>query len=98
MLRQYPDTLRWRQALPPLFVLSLISLSLVSIFLPIAGLVLAGELIVYFSVMMFTGLYTAFRQRKSYLMLGLVLAIPVMHVAWGGGFLWSILTTLSNKK
>ena len=27
MLRRYPDTLRWRQALPPLFVASLIGLT-----------------------------------------------------------------------
>src|SRR5919108_4319915 len=32
MLRRYPDTLRWRQALPPLFILSLISLILLSLF------------------------------------------------------------------
>jgi len=98
MLRRYPDTLKWRQALPPLFVLSLISLLLVSIFLPILMFVLVGELFVYFSIMLIAGLYTAFRQRKPYLTLGLVLTIPVMHITWGGGFLWSILTTLSNKK
>jgi len=98
MLRRYPDTLKWRQALPPLFVLSLISLPLVSIFLPVLEFVLAGELFVYFSIMLFAGSYAAFRQRKSYLAVGLALAIPVMHITWGGGFLWSILTTLSNKK
>jgi len=98
MLRRYPDTLKWRQALPPLFVLSLIVLSPVSIFLPIAGFVLAGELFVYFSVMTIAGFYAAFRQQKPYLVLGLVLAISVMHITWGGGFLWSILTVLSNKK
>ena len=97
MLRRYPDTLRWRQALPPLFVLSLISLLLVSIFLPVLAFVLAGELFIYFSIMVIAGLYTAFRQQKPYLALGLALVIPVMHITWGCGFLWSILTTLSNK-
>ena len=98
MLRRYPDTLKWRQALPPLFVLSLIILLLVSIFLPVLAFVLAGELFIYFSIFLIAGLYAGFRQRKPYLTLGLVLTIPVMHITWGGGFLWSILTTLSNKR
>ena len=45
MLRRYPDTLRWRQVLPPLFVLSLIGLMLLSIFFPLARLALMGELV-----------------------------------------------------
>ena len=98
MLKQYPDTLKWRQALPPLFVLSLISLSLVSMFLPVLAFVLAGELFVYFTIMVVAGFYAAFRQRKPYLALGLALVIPVMHINWGGGFLWSMLVVLSNKK
>src|ERR1043165_9261324 len=43
MLRRYPDTLRWRQALPPLFVLSLLVLVVLSIFLPLATLLLVVE-------------------------------------------------------
>ncbi len=37
MLRRYPDSLRWRQALPPLFVLGLMVLAIASIWLPIAA-------------------------------------------------------------
>lgn len=96
MLRQYPDTLKWRQALPPLFVLSLIGLLLVSLFMPVSGFVLLGELLIYFSVMILAGLRAALYQRKPYLILGLPLAISVMHIIWGGGFLWSILAS-SNK-
>jgi glycosyltransferase involved in cell wall biosynthesis len=44
MLRRYPDTLRWRQALPPLFVLSLVGLILLS-FILIARILLAAELL-----------------------------------------------------
>ena len=32
MLRRYPDTLRWRQALPPLFVLGLVLLAVLGLF------------------------------------------------------------------
>ena len=97
MLRRYPDTLRWRQALPPLFVLSLIGLVVLSIFVPVARFALAGELVLYFLIMTLAGLSAAYRQKKAYLVPGLSLAILVMHITWGGGFLWSILS-LSKEK
>jgi uncharacterized membrane protein len=91
MLRRYPETLRWRQALPPLFVLSLFGLALLSTFIPLMRLLLAGEILVYFLVMFLAGLWAAYRQGRLYLAVGLPLAISIMHIAWGGGFLWSIL-------
>jgi succinoglycan biosynthesis protein ExoA len=97
MLRRYPDTLRWRQALPPLFVLSLIGLMLLSIFFPVARFALMGELFLYFSVMILAGLAAAVRQQKAYLLVGLPLAIAVMHFTWGSGFLWSILVSSKPK-
>jgi len=97
MLRRYPNTLRWRQALPPLFVLSLIGLALVSIFTPFVRFILIGELLLYFSIMILAGLYMALRQQKPYLLFGIPLAIPAMHITWGSGFLWSILTSSSKK-
>jgi glycosyltransferase involved in cell wall biosynthesis len=97
MLRRYPDTLRWRQALPPLFVLSLAVLFFVSMFVPAAGVVLSGELFVYFLVMIFAGFEMAIRLGNLYPVIGLPLVIPVMHITWGAGFLWSILG-MGNKK
>jgi glycosyltransferase involved in cell wall biosynthesis len=97
MLRRYPDTLRWRQALPPLFVVSLIVLAVLSIFVPLTRILLAGEILLYLSIMILAGFYSAFRQRKAYLIPGLPLAIPAMHIAWGSGFLWSMLTSSVQK-
>jgi hypothetical protein len=97
MLRRYPDTLRWRQALPPLFVLSLIVLTVVSIFIPFARVLLAVELVLYFTIMILAGFYAAVRQRNSYVIPGLPLAISAMHISWGSGFLWSILTSSFRK-
>jgi succinoglycan biosynthesis protein ExoA len=97
MLRRYPGTLRWRQALPPLFVISLIGLALLSIFIPLARTLLAAELFLYFSIMILAGLQVAFQQRKAYFIPGLPLAIAAMHLSWGGGFLWSILSSSSEK-
>lgn len=92
MLRRYPGTLRWRQALPPLFVLSLLSLTVLSFFVPLAGILLVGELLFYFSIMILAGFRAAVQQRKAFLVAGLPLAIAAMHISWGSGFLWSIIT------
>lgn len=91
MLRRYPQTLRWRQALPPLFVLSLLALAGLSLFLPWARILLAALLLAYFSVMFAAGAHAAVRQKTPSLLLGLPMTVPVMHLSWGGGFLWSIL-------
>ena len=93
MLRRYPDTLRWRQALPPLFVLSLAVLAFLSIFFPFARLLMAGELLIYFSIMILAGLHSAVQQRNPSLIVGLPLAIAAMHLSWGSGFLWSSLSS-----
>jgi GT2 family glycosyltransferase len=93
MLRRYPETVRWRQALPPLFVLSLIILSLLSVFIPAAQILFATELLFYFSILILVGLQAALRERMASLILGLPLAIAAMHVSWGSGFLWSMLTS-----
>ena len=97
MLRRYPDTIRWRQALPPLFVLSLLVLILASLFIPVFGFVLLGELLVYLFVLFAAGIRTAIKSGAPGLSVGLPLAIPVMHITWGSGFLWSILNTSTNK-
>ncbi|HEX5942595.1 MAG TPA: glycosyltransferase family 2 protein [Anaerolineales bacterium] len=97
MLRRYPDTLRWRQALPPLFVLSLMGLSILSILIPFARILLAAELILYFSIMILAGFRAALREQQAYLILGLPLAIFTMHIAWGSGLLWSMLTSSVKK-
>jgi succinoglycan biosynthesis protein ExoA len=91
MLRHNLQTLRWRQALPPLFVSSLAGLIFLSVFVPAARWLLMGELFVYFFALIVAGLFTAFWQRKFHLLPGLVLVIPVMHFLWGLGFLWSML-------
>jgi len=97
MLRRYPNTLRWRQGLPPLFVISLLGLSILSFFEPLAGWALITELLFYFATLLLAGFQMTVRQRKLSLLLGFPLAVSVMHMAWGSGFLWSILTFRSSS-
>jgi glycosyltransferase involved in cell wall biosynthesis len=93
MLRRYPETLRWRQALPPLFVLSFLLLPLLHLlWSPLIWLWLA-QVVSYALLLLAAGFVEAVRARKPLLVIGLPLAIITMHFFWGGAFLWSMLST-----
>jgi succinoglycan biosynthesis protein ExoA len=83
MLQRYPSTLRWRQLLPPVFVLSLLFWLVLGAFFPLSFLFLALELFLYFSILFLAAL------RKK--IIGLPIAITTMHISWGSGLLWSAL-------
>ena len=89
MLRRYPTTIRWRQALPPLFVLNLVLLFLLSPWWSLARLGLLSEVLLYGLIMFFAGVQLALNKKKPSLILGVPLAIATMHFSWGSGFLWS---------
>mgnify|MGYP000853102312 FL=1 len=97
MLRRYPSTLRWRQALPPAFVLSLAGLLLLGLWLYPVWWLLGAEILLYLSVLFLAGVRAAQKRKKPLLVIGLPLAIATMHLAWGSGFLWSLLTSLVKK-
>jgi len=88
MLRRYPHTLRWRQALPPLFVLGLIVLAALSPLSAIARVLLALQVGVYTLALLAAGLHVAVKRRAPALVLGFPLAVAVMHLTWGSGLLW----------
>jgi len=91
MLRRYPGTLRWRQGLPPLLVLSLLIGLGLAIGLPLFRLLLVIEIFTYAAALILSGAQAAFRLQKPCLVIGLPLAIATMHLAWGAGFLWSMI-------
>lgn len=94
MLKRYPHTLRWRQALPPVFVIILFSLIVLSLGISLAQQLLALQLFAYFFILGFAGLQLAIKTRKGFLIWGLPLAIATMHITWGAGFLWSGITSM----
>jgi glycosyltransferase involved in cell wall biosynthesis len=91
MLRRYPGTLRWRQALPPLFVLSCLGLALLSSLLITARWMLVIILILYFTLLVIGSSPVAVRQKDPRLLIGIPLAIATMHACWGAGFLRSLI-------
>jgi succinoglycan biosynthesis protein ExoA len=95
MLQRYPATLRWRQALPPLFVLGLLGLLLLALMWQAARWLLAGGLIFYLLVLLLGSIRVAARLRDVRMLVGVPLSIAVMHISWGSGFIWS---ALQNRK
>jgi len=102
MLRRYPKTLRWRQALPPLFVLSLILTIVAAFFYHQLWIIPAGELVIYYLILMAVSFHTSIRSKNWKLFFGIPPAISTMHFSWGLGLLWSIIkgnssTTTDSK-
>ena len=96
MLTRYPETIRWRQ-LAGFFVLSWIGLGILSIWLVWARWLLLIEAVIYLSALLFAGIKAALSQNKTYLLLGLPLAISTMHFSWGSGFLVSLIVYIFDK-
>ena len=90
MLRRFPDTVRWRQALPPVFVLSLVGLLILAVFWNPGWILLACEIGLYAAIMLLLGIRLAIRDKDFGLCGGVPLAIAAMHLSWGGGFLTSV--------
>ena len=98
MLARYPSTLRWRQALPPLFVAVLLGLGVLSLWFVLARIFIAVQTTLYLTVLIFAGLISAIKKQKFTLIFGLPLAIVIMHMSWGSGFLWSMVTDRFTKQ
>ena len=91
MLRRYPGSLRWRQALPPALVFILVGLMAASLWLPVARWLLLGVLFFYSLVLLLSGLDISLQNKKLYMLFMVPLAIAAMHLSWGSAFLWSLL-------
>jgi hypothetical protein len=89
MLARYPGTLRCRQALPPLLVLSLGALAVSALLWRPAQVILQSELALYLLALAAAGIDIGLRRREWLLVPASMLALATMHLAWGSGFLWS---------
>jgi glycosyltransferase involved in cell wall biosynthesis len=94
MLCRYPSTIRIRQALPPLLVLSFFCLGLFSFWFVWARWLLMLEFFIYVISTLIAGLQVAKKQSCWQFVFGVPAAIMVMHFSWGSAFLWSLVETL----
>lgn len=98
MLRKYPDTLRWRQAIPPIFVAGIISLILVAIFFPLVWFLLSTIILLYVLILCLGTLSVIKIKTESFCLFGTPIAIVIMHFSWGLGFIYSLATGLGKEK
>ncbi len=97
MLLRYPTTVRLRQVLPPLFVLSLLVAAALAFWLPAARWVLAGEVVLYGLAALAAAIPLAAAHQDVRLLIGVPVAMGTMHASWGGAFLWSLLTAVVRR-
>ena len=91
MLRKHPKTLRLRQILPPLFVLILISLGILSLAWKLARLLLAIIVILYTMVIIGIGIQMSLKHKNISIAIGFPLATATIHLSWGTAFLWGLI-------
>lgn len=88
MLRKYPQSLRWRQAIPPLFVFSFLFLVILSLFVPFARIILGTGVGIYLLALFSSSIIESVKKKDGcYLMMAF--AFATIHFCWGGGFLYS---------
>lgn len=92
MLRRYPNTIRWRQLIPPLFMFSLVAVLLIGFFYQPALIFWGVEILIYFLFLCLVGLQSAVRIHDWRMIPGVAISIAVMHILWGSSFLWSLTT------
>jgi glycosyltransferase involved in cell wall biosynthesis len=98
MLRKYPETLRWRQAIPPIFVAGIILLILMAIFIPLVWFLLSTIILLYVFILIIGTLSVIDYKTESCCLFGTPVAIIVMHFSWGLGFLFSFANGLGKGK
>jgi glycosyltransferase involved in cell wall biosynthesis len=97
MLRRYPKTLRWRQLIPPAFVLTLVSLALLSFAWYLARWLLAIIVLLYALVLFLLGIQMSFKHKDISLIIGVPMAIATIHFSWGTALLWGMLAKPLNR-
>ncbi len=96
MLRLNPGTLRWRQALPPIFILGILMLLLLAGFWSVARWTLIAGLAAYAIVLLIASLPIAIKRSDFKMLIGIPLAIMTMHLSWGAGFWLSLLNLIKE--
>jgi succinoglycan biosynthesis protein ExoA len=97
MLHRYPNTLRWRQVLPPLFVASFIGITILAMFIHWISWFLLLQFGFYLLILLSVGFVIALKKKDWPLFISSPLAMAAMHITWGAGVLWSLNTSLIKR-
>jgi len=91
MLVNQPETIRWRQALPPLFVLVGLGLAVAGVLWAPAWALLGVQLSLYVLISVGVGVAESLSRQDAMLRVGFPRAVWTMHLCWCGRFLWGLL-------
>jgi len=97
MLKRYPETLRYRQAIPPLFVLGLVFLIILGFFWRPAWAVLGFVFGLYLIIQWLVALKISLKQGDFWLSFGIVLATLTMHLSWGSALIYGLFSSPKRK-
>ena len=86
MISFHPRSLRMRQVIPAVFVLSLAALGVGAIFLSPLAFLLAAEVAVYLAVCLAFSVGESWKHRSLALAAVLPLVFVCIHISWGTGF------------
>ncbi len=91
MLKRYPESLRWRQAVPGVFTALLVVLVLTAMAWPGARLWLGSFLAAYLTVLLSAALHAVWKGGRRHI-LAVTAAFATIHLSWGSGLLTNLLT------
>lgn len=97
MLQLFPSTIKLRQFLPPTFIIGILFLLLSSVFSDLARILLGIIIALYFLTLVLGSLPRSTRMRDPALIVGMPIAITTMHLAWGSGFIFSLIRSLFKR-
>ena len=97
VLRKHPDSTKIRQLVAPLFVLSLVVSTLLNIFWW-GRLSLVAVVLTYLAASLVASIGAVRRSREWWSILLLPFVFAIVHLSWGLGFWWSLLTLPISPK
>jgi succinoglycan biosynthesis protein ExoA len=97
MLMRFPESLRARQAIPPLFVSTLVLLFIGAFLWTPVRWILFLEVVLYWMILLLAGIKSAIKDNEIMHLISVPITIITVHISWGSAFLWSILRTGFRK-
>ena len=98
MLQRHPGSLRLRQIIPPLFAAGMLLFFLLGFFVPVAAKSLLLISILYILVLVIASIRSVAQYNDLSLIIGMPVAVAVIHFSWGFGFLYSLVESIFKRK
>lgn len=97
MLKRYPETIRLRQALPPLFVVGLLGLLFISFINSMFVFLFLTIFLSYLLILVISSWFVAVKNHRPAFIIGIPVAIMIMHLCWGSGLIIGLMASPKKK-